>query len=220
MIEAGAEKAASVAVTYGANKVCHLIPSTTAPAKAQEPKVIKADPQLQLDILREMGAMVEQGVDINTLFQMVLEGIHRGVGLDRVALCLIDPRVTQMTAKYVLGEDTEVWRANLQFPVKSEQDNLFAYCLHARRTVWMRQNAGSPVQHLIDKKTRHLVDADNLLIASVYANTRPIGLIVADRGWQGPAITQEQYESFEYFAQQTCNSLTLLASKHRDAPGS
>lgn len=217
MIEEGAEKAASVAVTYGANKVCHLIPSTTVKEKKPEPKSVKANPQLQLDILREMGSMVEQMVDINTLFQMVIEGIHRGVGLDRVALCLIDPKVTTMTAKYVLGEETDEWRSDMHFPVKSEQDNLFSHSLHTRRNVWLNKSKTSPVAHLINKKIQRLVNTENLLVGSVYATDRPIGLIVADKGRKGPQITQEQHESFEYFCQQTCTSLAMLAAKRKQA---
>lgn len=218
MIEEGAEKAASVAVTYGANKVCHFIPSTTekAPAK-EEARVLKANPQLQLDILRDMGTMVEQMVDINTLFTTVVEGIHRGIGLERVALCLIDPKVTTMTAKYVLGENTDEWRSDMQFPVKSDQDNLFSHCLHSRQHIWLQPNKTNPSQYLVNKKTERLVTTDNLLIAAVYAGNRPIGVIVADRGVKRTPITQEQHESFDHFSHQTSNSLALLAAKRREA---
>lgn len=219
MIEQGAEKAASVAVTYGANKVCHYIPSTSEKAPRPEPKQLKADPQLQLDILRDMGTMVEQMVDINTLFTTVVEGIHRGIGLERVALCLIDPKVTTMTAKYVLGESTEEWRTDMQFPVKSDQENLFAHCLHTRRNLWLQKSKTNPLQYLVNKKTERLVTTDNLLIASVYAASRPIGVIVADRGPKGVPISQEQHESFDHFSQQTSMSLAMLAAKRREAAG-
>ncbi|ARN75856.1 HDOD domain-containing protein [Oceanicoccus sagamiensis] len=216
MIEQGAEKAASVAVTYGANKICHLIPSSTEQEVKPEAKVLKADPQLQLDILREMGVLVEQQVDVNTLFQMVVEGIHRGIGLERVCLCLIDPKVTSMQAKYVLGDNTDDWRADMQFPIKAEQDNLFAQCLHSRVNVWLRRDVTSNLRHLINKKIERLIDTDNCLVSSVYAGSRPIGLIVADRGLKKPqAISAEQHESFEHFSQQTSMSLSMLAEKAR-----
>lgn len=217
MIEQGAEKAASVAVTYGANKVCHFIPSTTEKVQKPESKVLKVNPQLQLDILRDMGTMVEQMVDINTLFTTVVEGIHRGIGLERVALCLIDPKVTVMAAKYVLGEDTDEWRSELQFPVKSDQDNLFSHCLHSRRNLWLQPNKTNPTQYLVNKKTERLITADNALIAAVYAGNRPIGVVVADRGPKRTPITQEQHESFDHFSQQTSMSLAMLAAKRKQA---
>ncbi len=217
MIEEGADKAASVAVTYGANKICHLIPSTVEKEEKPEPKSLKADPQLQLDVLREMGTMVEQMVDINTLFQMVVEGIHRGIGLDRVALCLIDPKVTTMTAKYVLGENSDEWRSDMRFPVISDQDNLFAHCLHSRQYLWLRRNRASNLNHLINKKIERLIDTSNCLISAVYASNRPIGVIVADKGKDGVEISPEQHESFDHFSQQTSMSLAMLAAKRKEA---
>ncbi len=217
MIEEGADKAASVALTYGANKICHLIPSTTQKeVKPAEPKRLRADAQLQLDILREMGTMVEQMVDVNTLFQIAIEGIHRGIGLERVCLCLIDPRVTNMQAKYVLGDDIDEWRSDFNFPIKSEQDNLFAYCLHTRSQVWLQKQGSSQHHHLINKKMERLLDTSNSMVASVYAGKRPIGVIVADRGRKKPGrIVAEQFESFEHFSQQISMSLSMLAEKAR-----
>lgn len=216
MIEASADQAASVAVSYGANKVCHLIPSTLEKPKVVESTALKADPQLQLDVLREMGVMVEQMVDVNTLFQMVVEGIHRGIGLERVALCLVDPKLTRMQAKYVLGDDIEVWKADLDFPVKSEQDNLFAYCLHSRQNIWMRRKVSGNLQHLVSKRIERVIDSANCLLAAVYAGSRPIGIIIADRGKKGGEIDAEQQESFDHFAQQTNMSLAMLAAKAKE----
>ncbi|MFA7552792.1 MAG: HDOD domain-containing protein [Spongiibacteraceae bacterium] len=216
MIEQGAEKAAAVAVTYGASKICHFIPSIHEPEVKPELQQLEADPQLQLDILREMGAMVEQMVDVNTLFQMVIEGIHRGIGLDRVCLCLIDPRVTSMQAKYILGADTDEWRGDMSFAVKSEQDNLFAYCLHSRVNIWLQPNVSSKQRYLINKKIERLINTENCLISSVYAGSRPVGLIIADRGKnKAPVISREQHESFDHFSQQISVSLAMLAEKAR-----
>ncbi len=213
LIEQGAEQAASVAVTYGANKACNFIPSPSEKPAKPESKGMVSDPQLQLDILREMGAMVEQMVDINTLFQMVIEGIHRGIGLERVTLCLIDPKVRTMTAKYILGENIEEWRSDMMFPVISEQDNLFAYSLHNRKSIWLNQSRPHNYNHLLNKKMKRLMDTENCLISSIYAGNRPIGLIVADRGQDGIQISAEQHESFDHFSQQTNMSLAMLAAK-------
>ncbi|MBL4827517.1 MAG: HDOD domain-containing protein [Spongiibacteraceae bacterium] len=215
MLMDGADRAAAVADSYGASPVSIYIPSSKK-SKLEPVKTelgLHADPQLQLDILRELGAMVEQNVDVNTLFNMVIKGIHQGIGLERVALCLIDPKASVMKAKYVAGKNTEVWKEELSFPVKSEQDNLFAHCLHARVCVWMRREKTNSLAHLVNKKTTRLIDAQNCLISSIYAGNRPIGIIVADRGSKGVVIDAEQQESFEHFTQQISISLAMLAAK-------
>ena len=220
-IMSNAEKAASVAVTYGAHKVCQFIPSTVE-SDTPVPEAVwsaHADPQLQLDVLREMASMVSQNVDINTLFTLVMEGIQRGIGLERVALALIDPKVTSMQAKYVLGEKAEEWRDEMKFPVKSEQDNLFAYCLHKRKPIWLRKDRDMTLQHLVSRRIERLIDAENAIMAAIYAGTRPIGVFVADKGPEGNAIDQEQFDSFCHFAQQTSQSLAMLAAQRANKAG-
>ena len=152
-------------------------------------------------------------VEINTLFQLVVAGIPRGIGLERVALRLVDPKATVMQAKYVLGEDTDEWRGDMSFPVKSDQDNIFAHCLHSRQNVWLQRKNTSHLNHLFNKKMERLIDCSNCMVSSVYAGNRPIGIIVVDRGATGADIDREQHESFEHFSQQASMSLSMLASK-------
>jgi HD-like signal output (HDOD) protein len=227
----GAERAAAVARSYGANPIVKFIPSpeeqgqkaeaAVEEASLVEPKPVEAsgqvntDAKLQLEILREMGNMVQNNIDVNTLFMMLTEGIHKGVGFERVALCLIDPKVTTMTAKYVQGPKAAVWQDELKMPVKSEQDNLFAYCLHQRETAWMKRKVSCGLEHLINKRMENLIDTNNCAIAAVYTGKRTIGILVADRGKKGPDITQEQFDSYSHFVQQANSSLAMLAANSK-----
>ena len=157
--------------------------------------------------------MINEKVDANTLFQTVIEGIHRGVGFERVALLLIDPKKKMLQAKYAFSEDSAGWREAMQFSMKSEQDNLLAYCLHSRQVLWMRRENPGQLKHLIDARTKNLIAADNCVISALYAGSRQIGVLIADREIDGDAIEQDQYESFCHFAQQANMGLTMLAEK-------
>ena len=231
-ILAGAEKAAGVAASYGAEPIVRYIPSTdnngteksgsatetSKSNKASETvatETLDGNAKVQLDMLRAMGNVVENNIDVNSLFTMLTDGVHRGIGLERVALCLINPSVSMMMAKYVLGKQTEMWRDDFKMPVKSENDNVFAYCLHRRDTVWLKRKVSGALEHLITKKMRNLMDADNCVIASIYTGKRTVGILLADRGVKGQAISQEQFDSFSHFAQQANSSLALLAAKRR-----
>ena len=99
--------------------------------------------------------MISENVDANTLFQTVVEGIHRGVGFERVALLLIDTKKKILQAKYALCEDPAGWREAMQFSMKGEQDNLLAYCLHSRQIVWMRRDNPGQLKHLIDARSQN-----------------------------------------------------------------
>lgn len=208
----GAEEAASVALSFGANKVCHYIPST-AEAAIAKPGASRADPQLQLSILRELAAMIHEHVDVNTMFQMVVEGVHRGVGFERVALCLVDPKKKLLQGKYGLGEEAAAWRDALRFSIRSEQDNLPAYCLFSRQLLWMKPDKPGQLKHLVDGRGAEPLAANNCVLAALYAGPRHVGVLLADRGPAGEPIQQEQYESFCHFAQQANMGLAMLASQ-------
>jgi HD-like signal output (HDOD) protein len=208
----GAEDAAAVALNYGANKVCNFIPST-ADAQLAPVKKSKSDAQLQLSILRELATMIHENVDANTLFQTVVEGVHRAIGFERVALLLIDPKKKILQAKYALSEEGTEWRDAMQFSMRGEQDNLFSYCLYSRQLLWMRPDKPGQLKHLIDIDSRKTVDSTNLVLSSLYAGPRQIGVLFADRGPQGDPIEQEQYESFCHFAQQANMGLSMLADR-------
>jgi len=206
----GAEEAANVAVSYGANKVCIYIPSR-ADAPVQRKRASSVNPELQLKLLRELGTMINERVDVNTLFQMVVEGVHRGVGLERVGLCLLDPRDRVLKGKYALGDGAESWRDQLRFPTVSE--NLVAHCLQTRRLIWMRPTTAGTLRHLIDRDTSALITPTNCLIAPLFAGERQVGVLLADRGPDGELIDTDQHESFGHFAQQANMGLAMLATQ-------
>ena len=214
MLLKGAEDAAAVALSYGANKVCNYIPSTVD-ADVKAVRSSRGDPQLQLSILRELATMIQEQVDANTLFQTVVEGIHRGVGFERVALCLIDPKKKILQAKYALSDEGTEWRDALSFSMKSEQDNLLAYCLHSRQLLWLRRDKPGQLKHLIDPRTASTLAVDNCVMASLYAGSRQVGVVLADRGIGGDAIEQDQYESFCHFVQQASMGLAMLADNKK-----
>jgi HD-like signal output (HDOD) protein len=212
-LQATAREAASVAVSFGANAICHFIPGDDASVAVRRVSTHQADPQLQLKILREMATMIQEGVDANTLFQTVVEGVHRGAGFERVALCLIDPKSKLLQAKHVLGDDGSRWRETLRVSTQSDQDNVLAYVLHNRQLIWLKPGQRSAVHHLIDKPLQTLLATDNCVLMSLYANTRNIGVLLADRGLGGEPITQDQYDSFSHFASQANMGLAMLAAR-------
>jgi hypothetical protein len=101
----------------------------------------------------------------------------------------------------------------MQFSMKGEQDNLLAYCLHTRQIVWMRCENPGQLKHLLDPHTKTVLAADNCIIAALYAGSRQIGVLYADRGSDGDTIEQDQYDSFCHFAQQANMGLAMLAER-------
>lgn len=208
----GADEAASVALTYGAAKVCHLIPSSKFKGEAtvkEEPKYLKPDPQLQLSILRELNNALTERVDVNTLFQMVIEGMHRGVGLERVCVAFVMKNEVQ--CKYALGEGTELWRTNFRFPTHAHLDNVFTYTIQKKEPVWINDDCKTRLKHLYAPEFTQVVGRYPSFSSVVEVNGRNVAIIYADRWNLGGNLTEEQFESFRHFVQQAVINLEALS---------
>ncbi|HKJ88805.1 MAG TPA: HDOD domain-containing protein, partial [Gammaproteobacteria bacterium] len=92
MVHANAKEAARIAHYYGASTAARTIPvpgqwqieddeAEEEPAAEDYPE---ADGMLQLRVLRELATFLESGkADFNLVMELVLEGMYRGIGLDR-----------------------------------------------------------------------------------------------------------------------------------------
>lgn len=209
-----ADEAASVALTYGASRVCHLIPSSNNVAlqePAEEITAMQADPKAQLNILRELSNALGERIDVNTLFQMVIEGMHRGVGLERVCVAFIAKGGVQ--AKYVLGEGADQWRENFQFSVTERDENIFTHAMACGEAVWFKGGKNGAYKHLYSPEVNEIIGPYPSFVSVVKVNGRNVAMFYADRWNRGGTPDQEQFESFRHFALQAKLHLEMLARK-------
>jgi HD-like signal output (HDOD) protein len=212
MVMDNAEEAAGIALTYGAAKVCHLIPTK---AKAIEGlgktqnRILKAEPQLQLSILRELSNALTEELDVNTVFKMVLEGMHRGIGLERACVAFIIKNTVQ--AKYILGEGTDKWREQFSFDVGPHQDSIFTRAIKAREPFWIQPAQLPKYKHLYSPEITRTLGKYPAFISLISLGKRNVAVIYADRWNLGGQLSKEQFESFRHFVSQTQMSLELLS---------
>ncbi len=213
-IKQSADKASVVAVSYGAADACPLIPSSLKAGyfgeKKPKSKISKADPQLQLSILRELSSATTEHADVNTIFQMVLEGMHRGIGLERVAIAFINGH--KVSSKYMLGENTEHWRTSFKFDIGPYTDNIFTYASQHQEAVWLTEEfMGQHPEHYPEDIVR-IIGKLPALVSVVRVGDRNAAFFYADRWTYGGILEAEQFESFKHFSSQAQFCLSLLSN--------
>src|SRR5690606_15882218 len=111
-LKLNAQEATKVAVSLGIPQVTALLPGNqgTEGNAAEAPPI---DPDLQLQILRDLTQTLAEKPDINEVCQLVIEGIHRAVGMQRVALLMSDRTGLDLVPRKVGGRGTEEWRQHL-----------------------------------------------------------------------------------------------------------
>lgn len=213
LIKKGADQAAEVALDFGVNEACPLIPNSFRKGplvSGSRGKIMKGDPALQLNILRDLTAATNDRLDVNTVFQMAVEGMHRGIGLERVSFSLINKR--KLEAKYMLGEGTQHWRKEFTFDVGPYAVNPFTHTLEQNEPCWFNPEIIAANKDLYSKDVINLLGKKPCFISILVIESRPVAMFYADRGHFGGSLTKDQFESFKHFSHQTQISLHLLSS--------
>ncbi|MBL8446712.1 MAG: HDOD domain-containing protein [Zoogloeaceae bacterium] len=209
------ERAAQIALLYGLPEAARQIrapakaapPVAALPGAESEPVVThgaappsSADPILQLRILRELSHHIATQGGLNEVVQLALEGILRGVGMDRVLFALVTTNRQQLAGKSALGSGAEALCQRFLFAVGGPGDDVFAVL--AQRLAPVLLNPESPPAGLRLQRLRMVVGDTPACLAPVVAQGRMIGAIYADRAQGSAGLERESFEAFRHFAEQ------------------
>jgi len=214
-----ARVAAEITEAYGAKKSSRLIPlpeevQPPAPPPAAEIKheYPKPDQHVQLCSLRDLSTLVTCGEgDLNMVLSIVLEGIYRGIGMDRVVFALLTPDREHLTGKHGLGCIDEGWVAKLRIALDPWVPNILGHLLKKGRPIWVTAKPDDSIKPLLTKELFHLTGGGPFFAAPVAFKSTIIGVVYADRNQSGRSLDEESFESFVFFGQQANMSLGMLA---------
>jgi HD-like signal output (HDOD) protein len=174
------------------------------------------DSRLQLSILRELNSAIESArCDFNVIMELVLEGLYRGVGMDRVVFALMTPDRRGLKAKYALGLPDEAAIAAFQFVRPATGTNILFETLERQlpRLVTPAERERDP--RLVPDGLVAIMGIVPFMVAPIIISQKSIGLFLADRGLSQRPLDPESFEDFKHFVQQANLGLTLAQSRQR-----
>jgi transcriptional regulator with GAF, ATPase, and Fis domain len=214
-----ANETVEVAVKYGNKALLRQIPSSKAVnglADMGEPQtdaLVQPDQELQLKVLQDLSTMIMQGVDMNAIFQTILEGLHRGVGLERVVLAIFDKNRDFIEAKYAIGLVKDNWKEKFRFRYFKGDGNFFFSVFKLGESTQIRKSHSLYGKLAPDMKA--VIGCEEFLIAPLSANERQIGFIYSDIGVSKRPLSSNYLSGFKHFAMQANMALAVIASKSK-----
>jgi hypothetical protein len=214
-IEYNAGAAADTMTRLGAPEAARLIPATGIESRPLPPAETDnvahgADSGLQLEILREITQlMLEPKPDVNLMLEMVLEGVFRGVGMDRAVFALLAQDRRSIRAKFVLGADRDEVQHRFVFPVEDPAANPVAWVMRSGDPSWIGGSSGPSCNARAEPELDQLSGGQYFLMP-LSVGGKAIGCLYADRGWSGRPMTDELFAQFKLFGQQARMGLTYL----------
>ncbi|NOQ17523.1 MAG: HDOD domain-containing protein [Methyloprofundus sp.] len=162
--------------------------------------------QLQFQILQDISNLLCGNINLNLLFETVVEGIHRGIGMDRSCFMLATPSKNMLNEKFSFGWEKENIQQKIAFNVTANPPNLFYFASQSAHGLW-----ATPAQHDA-YYTAHIINTIGKVecfLLPLYTNNKFIGLVYTDRAISHQPLTLEELSVAQHFTQQASLGLNL-----------
>jgi HD-like signal output (HDOD) protein len=217
LVQDNARQAVRAATDYGAEVAARQIPvpqtaDAATPAAAAAPAERAVDPDFQLRILREISTMLSERVDVNGLLGMILEGIFRGIAMDRAVLALVGSDSPSLKAKYVLGVAGGLVGNRFDFAVDDGDRNPIIQILNGGEPAWVSRGSPRWRQCQSSDLVGCLGDAE-FFAFPIHVGGRPRGMFYADRGHTGRVLDERDFDSFRHLCEQAAIGLAVAGPR-------
>ncbi len=206
-IQQGTTSAIKIAQQFGAHDASRFIDLTTEnlqPEKtATAPTIDKT--QIQFQILQEITDHISKTINLNFLFQQILEGIHRGIGMDRTLFMLLSANNQGLHEKFSLGWQKVSQNDKIQLADNADS-NLFFHALQTSTCLWT-----NPQQHsnLYNRQVIDNFGENECFVVPIQTQNKGIGVIYCDRAISHTPLTTADFNTAKHFGNQACIGLTL-----------
>ena len=178
---------------------------------------VESSEVLQLRMLRELTFMTIEKADVNLMIHTALEGIARGVGMERVLVLMLGRDKKKLIPRFIAGRDGELLRQRFTLDV-SERNNLFSQLLLNQDPVWVTALSEPRWSPLVSPEIKNAVSHKGFFLAPIVIDQQAIGVFYADRAESGKALGRDDFFSFTHFVQQTNLCLSAVV-KNKESSG-
>lgn len=199
-LQDNAAKTAELARAYKLEAILPYLPLKENQRKSDPALAPAGDSALQLQILRDLASYLSEKPSLNGVLQIIAEGLHRGVGLQRVAVLLMSQKENRHLPRIVMGSQTDHWKTT--FIVPATGPGLLNAVLKEAGTTFFNGNRDLVWQKFEKPSFDPWIGNREGLATPIHLGNRCIGLIYADQGDTTWSISLEQRQGFAHFTLQ------------------
>ncbi|MDD2761266.1 MAG: hypothetical protein PHH11_13375 [Methylomonas sp.] len=199
-IKANILRAVEIAGQFGADDASKYI----SYEKMTPSATVEEDPQpnkklIQYQILQDITAHMSGKFEVNVLFEMVLEGIHRGVAMDRTLFMLLSPDKKSLNEIISLGWMKQDINKKIHIYNHDPSGNLLFDALNEPDGIWYNLK-----QHtrLYTTQIEMTLGKHEAFVFPVHVEGKAMGLIYCDRGINHQALNKEDFYAAKNFVNQ------------------
>jgi len=167
------------------------------------------DASIQLTILQEITEAIEEKPSINVILEMVLEGIYKGVGMDRSMFSILSKDRKTLICKYAIGADKDLLSKEFKIDI-SHARNIFNQVITSKKAIHVPADP-KKITGTLTRDTLKLLGTPPYLIMPTIVRGKVIGVFMADRNASNRVIESKDFLSFQQFCQQANMGLSFLS---------
>jgi HD-like signal output (HDOD) protein len=186
-----------------------------APVTSEQPAGESADfcltPQRQvlLGVLKQLG-QADESLALKQVIELALEGMHEGLGLNRVVFAMLTPDKGQLKARSIVGSDNDPLFN--RFAIDLVSHNLFVRLLEKPQSLWLHEGNRGKFFPLIPIQFHKLIRNDSFYVMSLFVRNKPVGMFYADRHTSACRLDEESYKHFKHLVAQVSHTLSRIVA--------
>lgn len=213
-----ADDTAETIASFGKKNLIDYLPTSKRPAKqllSEGSNQVSplGDEAYQRQVLSELNAMLRSDFNLNHVINLVLSGLHKGVGLERLSLAIFDRLHSKFVAKSVMGQDTEHWQEKFVLCFERNPHSFLFQLFQYEQSVWVGAEQFKEICKNLHGEFIALTSQPLFFIAPLKINKKMIGFIYADNGASSKELTLKAFESFNEFMLKANAALNLMAKR-------
>ncbi len=169
------------------------------------------DPVRLQQVMDEISAHLDGSLDLHDMMTLVLQGMHEGLGLDRIVFSLISRDRAALKTKYVHG--IPPGSPLRQFEVDLRSPNLFVRLLEKMQGVWFSPANAQTLTPMIPPGVLKTIGEGEFFAMSIFVHGKPVGLFYADRKHGECRLDEHSYIEFKKLCVRAADGLGHLARK-------
>jgi len=159
------------------------------------------NPLIQLQYIQEITSLITDSARVNTILIKVLQGIHEGVGFNRVVLCLLTPDKKKYVGRIAVGDDGEVLKSFFQKNINLKKDIFSKVAVQSTDLIVEDVHSGQWEQ-VLTPEFHNIVKANSCIVSALKSGVKPLGFIYGDTGESGSKVSVDQHRGFIQFVAQ------------------
>jgi HD-like signal output (HDOD) protein len=130
------------------------------------------------------------------ILQGLIQGLNKGVGFERTALFIINPKAQQMKTALCAGFDDD--HPVARFSCKLDPQGLFSKMTEKTSCIWVRQDNRQQMLKMLPENYTSWVSTQGFVLTSIFFGNKPIAIIHADHGNSETEISEFHNERLRY----------------------